>query len=310
MTLEEQAIAEEFDKLVAAPVEPPKDVTPTEPVNNESNPDEKVESPVIEDEPSPVNQEAPVIEEKFDERKPWFETDSTLSSEHRKKVKSLGGMFASEKTKREAAEKRAAELEARINELSKPKEPLEPIESPAKEDDDIDSLIDKARTAYEDALVDGEPRDVTGKLYKELRELETKKVKTPDVDLDSRVEQILSSRTEKQAISEVVSKSVKDYPFLDTAGSSPNYRAIAAVKAARDEYIDQGYSPADAIAKAVEEEAPRYSSSTPSIPRTEKVIDENKLREMEAVRGKDSPIITRQSRKSEPQSLEDAWKEL
>ena len=302
---EEQAIAAEFEKIPDVIEKPVVSETPAPPIEKVAGiPTPKEERPAV-SEVEVKKEVAPegTIEEKGKVESPIEEDENSLTFKQR--WKSLDGMVKSEKTKREEAEKRNAELADRIALLEKA--PPKKEEAPAG-DEEVDILIDEAREAYESALQDGESSEVKSKLYRTLRNLENQKIKGSPVEITETVDRVLSEREETKATNKAIAEAIKQYPFLDSKSETVNRRAMAAVKAAGDEYVAQGYSVADAIAQAVKDEAPRYAD--PSIPSRTKEVDEDQLKGMEVVRKKESPIITQQKSKAEPQSLGEAWAEL
>ena len=308
MTDEEKAIAAEFEKIpevIEKPETPLVDVT---------LPVEKVAEVILTPKEEVVVKEEVTLTPAIEKGEVEIPIkDDENSSTYKQRWKSLDGMVKSEKTKREDAERRNKELEDRIAALEKA--PPKKEETPAIDEDgdttDIDTEIEEARDAYESSIQDGEDKETRSKLYAAFRKLEKQRMEGPQpVDIEGKVEQVLSARLVKQALDAVGEKSIKQYPFLDVTGDKANFRAIAAVKTARDEYIGQGYSHADALALAVEEEAPRYAGSLPSIPKQDKEVDEDLLKGMEAVRKKEGRIVTQQRSKAEPNSLEEAWAEL
>lgn len=295
--LEEAAIAAEFAKAIEESPSENKEAEAAIPTSEEEVETKEAEVkipdlPLIAE--SAVEKTVPVIE---DENNPTF----------KKRWLSLDGMIKAEKLKREEAEQKLIELESRIKTA-----PAQQASIP----ENIDTLIDDAREEYEQAILEGLDKAEKSKLYRALRNLENQTaMRTTTMSLDEnelqrQIEKHVSSRLLQREVESVVENSIKQYPFLDPNGDAPNHRAIAAIQIARKEYEEQGYSFSDAIAKAVEDEAPRYAAITPAIPVQSKGIDEQKLREMEVVKKKGGPVGTQQRGKAEPQSLEEAWAEI
>lgn len=118
---------------------------------------------------------------------------------------------------------------------------------------DLDALED----LYYDAIEAGDKdaakqirKEINGEIYNRARAAS-----------EEAVGQQLAARESQEQFQQVVSQTLKDYPFLDVQSEAANAEAIADVVEWRDLYIAQGKSPADALAAAVKKVTPIYSAA-------------------------------------------------
>lgn len=255
--------------------------------------EEKEEAEKPEEEPSkesdgekePQKEEPPTPK---GEEKPWYEADTTLSEDVRQKIRSFNGMFVSERKKRE-------ELESEVNRLKTP-----PKEEP-KKDEPSAYDFEAAEDRYMDALIDGDKE--TAKTIR--REIDAKKEEallekargTVRADREQETRQSI-----EKDIEDVRSKVYEKYPFLDPNADFVNNRAIREINTKSEEYFKAGMPVKDALQKAVDEVAPQHL-------KTESQVDKEKLRKMEAVKTKSSPISGGGKGKADKNDYESAWDE-
>jgi len=246
-------------------------------------------STVITPEPSTVEKPAEPVEEVEDVAEKPDEKDTQKaevseqkedenSETYKQRWKSQEGIVKSEKTKRDAAEKRAAELEAEIEKLK--------TELPEPVSDEVDKLEEK----YLEAIIEDD-RVAAVKIRKQIDDMKFKQfVENAKKATQEEVASTITQHTNMSKVEKIIEKSIIKYPFLDhTDDKKANPYAIRLVRATRDDYISQGMGFIEALETAVSEIAPMFEVKTK--PDSKKsVIDESKVSATVAVETKNNPV--------------------
>ena len=212
---------------------------------------------------------------------------------------------AKERDRAEAAERRAAELEARLNAQQPKEEKPDPVSTKV---DDLEARIDALQDKRDGFLVDGDT-EKAAEVRREIRALEKELREVERGTLHQEAEQIATRRMEaqtaEQRIDTVVSKLESEFPVLNKASDDFDPRMVNFVLAEQHRLITElKLTPHEALQRAGKETMELFghkpAGSKADDTKEEKAETPAEKRQREA-RAKVADTVARQ-----PASLKDA----
>lgn len=154
-----------------------------------------------------------------------------------------------EREAREAAERRAAELEQRLQQQQAQQENVARTE-------EIETQIEGLEEKYQELLLDGNTKEA-GQIMRQIRHME-RQIATAEAE--ARATQTTAQALESERIELAIARLEADHPEFNTASESYDPDLVALVLAKQKAYIANGDSPSKAMVKAGEEVAKRFLS--------------------------------------------------
>ena len=154
-----------------------------------------------------------------------------------------------EREAREAAERRAAELEQRLQQQQAQQEKVLRTE-------EIETQIEGLEEKYQELLLDGNTKEA-GQIMRQIRHME-RQIATAEAE--ARATQTTAQALESERMELAIARLEADHPEFNTASESYDPDLVALVLAKQKAYITNGDSPSKAMVKAGEEVAKRFLS--------------------------------------------------
>lgn len=154
-----------------------------------------------------------------------------------------------EREAREAAERRAAELELRLQQTAQQQEKVLRTE-------EIETQIEGLEEKYQELLLDGNTKEA-GQIMRQIRHME-RQIATAEAE--ARATQTTAQALESERMELAIARLEADHPEFNTASESYDPDLVALVLAKQKAYITNGDSPSKAMVKAGEEVAKRFLS--------------------------------------------------
>lgn len=156
-----------------------------------------------------------------------------------------------EREAREAAERRAAELEQRLQQQQAQQENMARTE-------EIETQIEGLEEKYQELLLDGNTKEA-GQIMRQIRHME-RQIATAEAE--ARATQTTAQALEGERMELAIARLEADHPEFNTASENYDPDLVALVLAKQKAYVSNGDSPSRAMLKAGEEVAKRFLMKT------------------------------------------------
>ena len=194
---------------------------------------------------------------------PKVEADEDGGAEEEKPARDEKGRFAEKEVKipksrfdeavgkereaREAAERRAAELERRLRETAQAQNAQAQVE-------EIESKVEELETKYQELLLDGNTAEAA-KVMKQIRHAE-RQIATAEAEV--KASQMTARAIEADRLELAIAQLEADYPEFNPDSERFDKHLSNYVVTVQREYIAEGLSPSKALVKAANEVAERF----------------------------------------------------
>ena len=158
-----------------------------------------------------------------------------------------------EREAREAAERRAAELELRLQQTAQQQEKMLRTE-------EIETQIESLEEKYQEQLLDGNTKEA-GQIMRQIRHME-RQIATAEAE--ARASQTTAQALEGERMELAIARLEADYPEFNTASENYDADLVSLVLAKQKAYVSAGDSPSRAMIKAGEEVAKRFLTKAAS----------------------------------------------
>ena len=186
-------------------------------------------------------------EEKSEEEPPRDEKGRFTEKEARIPKSRFDEAVGKEREAREAAERRAAELERRLQETASQKEQ-------AQQTEQLEAEIDKLEEKYQELLLDGNTKEAS-QVMRQIRHME-RQIATAEAE--ARATQRTAQTLEAERLEVSIARLEADYPEFNAESESYDPDLVSLVLAKQKALISNGVSPSKAMAQAGEEVAKRF----------------------------------------------------
>ena len=156
-----------------------------------------------------------------------------------------------EREAREAAERRATDLERRLRETSQ-------SQTRQAEVDAIETQVEELETKYQELLLDGNTADAA-KIMKQIRHAE-RQIATAEAE--AKASQMTARAIEADRLELTIAKLEADYPEFNPDSEQFDADLSTLVVAKQRDYIAEGMSPSKALSKAAGQIADRFLTAT------------------------------------------------
>lgn len=158
-----------------------------------------------------------------------------------------------EREAREAAERRAAELELRLQQTAQQQEKMLRTE-------EIETQIESLEEKYQEQLLDGNTKEA-GQIMRQIRHME-RQIATAEAE--ARASQTTAQALEGERMELAIARLEADHPEFNTASENYDADLVSLVLAKQKAYVSAGESPSRAMIKAGEEVAKRFLTKAAS----------------------------------------------
>ena len=158
-----------------------------------------------------------------------------------------------EREAREAAERRAAELELRLQQTAQQQEKVLRTE-------EIETQIEGLEEKYQELLLDGNTKEA-GQIMRQIRHME-RQIATAEAE--ARASQTTAQALEGERMEVAIARLEANYPEFNTASENYDADLVSLVLAKQKAYVSAGDSPSRAMIKAGEEVAKRFLTKAAS----------------------------------------------
>lgn len=158
-----------------------------------------------------------------------------------------------EREAREAAERRAAEIELRLQQTVQQQEKTLRTE-------EIETQIEALEEKYQELLLDGNTKEA-GQIMRQIRHME-RQIATAEAE--ARASQTTAQALEGERMELAIARLEADHPEFNTASENYDADLVALVLAKQKAYVSAGESPSRAMIKAGEEVAKRFLTKAAS----------------------------------------------
>lgn len=158
-----------------------------------------------------------------------------------------------EREAREAAERRAAELELRLQQTAQQQEKMLRTE-------EIETQIESLEEKYQELLLDGNTKEA-GQIMRQIRHME-RQIATAEAE--ARASQTTAQALEGERMELAIARLEADHPEFNTASENYDADLVSLVLAKQKAYVSAGDSPSRAMIKAGEEVAKRFLTKAAS----------------------------------------------
>jgi len=222
----------------ATPVEEPDPQDPS--AENPPVEDPPAEDPPTEDPPA----ENPPAEDPPAEDPPADQVDPA-KLEREKDIMIPKARFDQSRRQLDAAKRRIAELEARMQSAN----PEQGQAPGTQQQADLNDQMVQLQTEINELILDGKSAEAAAKQL----ELNQKLIEYGRSVAQQEADQTVTKRTEQQAYDAAVDELEAKFEFFDATSDSFDAELVGKVQVFRDAYINQGYSPANAVLQAAED---------------------------------------------------------